>query len=185
MSVPNLADFEAHLTGGGDESEKDDILESAISIVEGLVGPLETATVTERHRGISSDVLVLRQMPVASLTAISTRYGATTAALTVGDYELDADSGLLRAASGAGFRGDFDVTYTVGRADVPVAIREAILIIAAHLWETQRVPGASFGRVPGFGGSEADVTPVAGQGYAIPNRAMSLLEPYLLGPTIA
>ena len=186
MTLPNLTDFEAHLTGGGDDVEKDDILDAAIGIVENIVGPLQVATVTETHRRICSDVLILRQMPVVALSSISSRYGATRTALTLGDYELDAETGMVRIGSGLHFYGDFEVTYSVGRDEIPVAIREAILIVAQHLYQTQRVPGANFGRVPGFGGSEADApSATPGLGFALPNRAKELLEPYALGPVVA
>jgi hypothetical protein len=63
-----------------------------------------------------------------------------------------------------------------------VAIREAILIIAAHLWETQRGTSPSALSLQGADIGDA-VSP--GLGYAIPNRARELLEPYALGPVVA
>lgn len=185
MSLPSLTDFEAHLAGGGDESEKDDLLEAAVGIVENLVGPLEVTTVTEVHYGVSGGPLVLRKVPAVALVSVSNWTGVEYTELTLSDYVLDPATGIVRTPASAVPSGDFQVTYTAGRSEVPVAIRTAILIIAAHLFETQRVPGASFGRVPGFGGSEGEAAMPAGRGFAVPNRAMSLLEPYLLGPVIA
>jgi hypothetical protein len=83
-------------------------------------------------------VLVLRRMPVADLLSIGYRSGATTSDLLLTDYELDADTGIVRLASGGWFAGSYRVTYSVGRPTVPAAVRLAILVIAAHLWETQR-----------------------------------------------
>ena len=182
MSLPNLTDFDAHLSGGGDDTEKDDTLDAAVDIVEGIVGPLQVAAVTEIHRGISSSLLVLRQAPVVALSSIASGYGSVFTALTVSDYDLDADAGVVRAVNGGRFRGDFQVTYTVGRSDVPVAIREAILIIAAHLWETQR--GVAPSALSLQGADVAD-TFSPGLGYAVPNRARELLAPYALGPVVA
>jgi hypothetical protein len=107
-----------------------------------------------------------------SLTAVSSRYGAATTALTLADYELDADTGLLRLAAGGWFRGTYTVTYTSGRADLPAAIRLAVLVIAEHLWETQR------GAAPVGPLSGDDTFPTPGLGFAIPNRALELLAPY-------
>jgi hypothetical protein len=147
------------------------------------VGPIaEPASVTETHRGISSDVLVLRRMPVAALTAVSARYGATTTALTLADYELDVSTGLVRVASGARFAGTYTVTYTAGLATMPAAIRLAVLIVAEHLWQTQRgtAPSALALQDPnGF-----DPNSPMGVGFAIPNRAEELLARYVL-PSIA
>lgn len=56
---------------------------------------------------------------------------------------------------------------------VPASLRLAVLIIAAHLWELQRTPGA---RTQLYGGSGVS-TPLP-RGYAIPNRAVELMAPY-------
>jgi hypothetical protein len=53
-----------------------------------------------------------------------------------------------------------------------------VLIIAAHLWQTQRVAGQGEARVPGFGSGGAGAAPGVSVGYAIPNRAAELLETY-------
>lgn len=179
MSLPTIADLKIHLnmTGTENDGELADVLDAAVEMVGGLIGPIVSVTVTETHYGMSSNLLLLRRMPVGALTAISARYGATSTALTLGDYELDPATGIVRTVSGSGFRGDFTVTYSSGRATVPADIRLAVLIIASHLWETQRVPGAS----RAFGQPEA---PPVSRGFAIPNRAADLLAPYQM-PTIA
>jgi hypothetical protein len=111
-------------------------------------------------------------MPVGSLVSVASRYGAVTTPLTLSDYELDADTGLLRLASGGRFYGTYTVTYTSGRDDLPAAIRLAVLVIAEHLWETQR------GAAPVGPLSADDTFATPGLGYAIPNRALELLAPY-------
>lgn len=179
MSLPTLADLKAHanITTDVNDTELAEHLDAAVDVVEGIIGPVTSTTVTETHYGLSSGVLLLRRMPVVELTSISSRYGATLTELTLSDYELDVDTGIVRIAAGSAFYGGFSVTYSVGRPTVPAAIRLAILIIAGHLFETQRVPGAS----RAFGQPE---TPVMGLGYAIPNRASDLLAPYRM-PTVA
>jgi hypothetical protein len=175
VSLPTLTDLRAqtNITSTADDGELQDTLDAAIDVVAGIVGPIDDpAPVTETHYSVSSDVLVLKRMPVGALTAVSARSGAATTALTLADYELDADTGLLRSATGGWFRGTYTVTYTSGRADLPAAIRLAVLVIAAHLWETQR------GAAPVGPLSGDDTFPTPGLGFAIPNRALELLAPY-------
>jgi hypothetical protein len=53
-------------------------------------------------------------------------------------------------------------------------------IILQHLWRTRQGPAR-----PTRGGDDYSVTePIAGFGYAIPNRALQLLEPYRLPPGV-
>jgi hypothetical protein len=70
------------------------------------------------------------------------------------------------------------VEYTAGRSDVPASIRLGVLIVAAHLWETQRRPGFTSATPAGFGGS-GDIPDVpVGRGFAIPARAEELFARY-------
>jgi hypothetical protein len=62
------------------------------------------------------------------------------------------------------------VICTLGSGSVPAAFNSAARIILANLWDTQHGPTAR----PSLGGVDM-VTP-PGFGFAIPNRAMQLLE---------
>lgn len=175
MSLPTLTDLRAqtNITSTADDDELQDMLDAAIDVVTGIVGPIDSpAQVTETHYNVQSDVLVLRRMPVGSLVSVSSRYGAVTTPLTLSDYDLDPETGLLRTALGSPFCGTYTVTYTSGRDDLPAAIRLAVLVIAEHLWETQR-GSAPVGPLAGD-----DMFPTPGLGFAIPNRALELLAPY-------
>ena len=175
MSLPTLTDLRAqtNITSTADDDELQDMLDAAVDVVTGIVGPIDTpASVTETHYNVQSDVLVLKRMPVGSLVSVASRYGAVTTPLTLTDYELDPDTGLLRTVAGARFYGTYTVTYTSGRADLPAAIRLAVLVIAEHLWETQR------GAAPVGPLADDDTFATPGLGYAIPNRALELLAPY-------
>jgi uncharacterized phiE125 gp8 family phage protein len=188
VSLPTLTDLKAHVnvSSTADDGELTDMLDAAVDVVEGVIGPITSQTVTETHYGLCSDVLVLRRMPVADLLAVGYRAGATTTALLLTDYELDADTGLVRLASGGRFAGNYRVTYSVGRPSVPAAVRLAILIVAGHLFETQRRPGFTSDAPAGFGGADGipDATNSVPMGFAIPSRAQELLAPYML-PAIA
>jgi hypothetical protein len=184
VSLPTLTDLRAHSNkvSTADDEELQEVLDAAVEVVAGIVGPIDSPTaVTETHYNVCSDVLILKRMPVGSLLSVSLRYGPMTTVLTPGTYELDTATGLVRAVCGAGFYGaytagfygTYTVTYTSGRDDLPAAIRLACLIIADHLWETQR--GAA--PVGPLGTDDTFATP--GSGYAIPNRARELLAPYV------
>lgn len=181
MSLPTIGDLKAHLNmssaNTNDDGELADMLDAAVDVVEGYVGPLAAKNVTETHR-VNSDVLVLRRVPVASLVSVS-HFGI---AQDVGLFEVDPDSGIVRRADGYGFVGTYSVAYSVGRPAVPAAIRLAILIIAGHLWETQR--GSTGGDGPIAAENDAAFGGTPGAGYAIPNRARDLLARYVQ-PTLA
>ena len=183
MSLPTVTDLKIHdnQTSSTDDNELQDHLDAAIEVVEGIVGPISSGTVTETHYNVSSDVLVLKRMPVASLVSVSSRVGATTTALTLADYELDADTGLLRAVSGAGFYGSYTVSYTVGRSALPASIKLAVLIVAEHLWRTQRGVAPSPLDVQN---QEFEQASPSGVGFAVPRRAAELLAAYVQ-PTVA
>jgi uncharacterized phiE125 gp8 family phage protein len=191
MAVVPLDDLKAHLNlpdGVTDEAELHEVLDAAVDVVTDLIGPLTPGPVTEVHRNVHSGTLVLRRMPVGELVSVSARYGTAAAnPLTLSDYELDPDTGIVRLHSGAWFRGTFVVEYTTGLTAMPAAVRLAILIVAAHLYETQRMPGQSRDSLPaGFGGQDGipDVN-LPGRGFAIPNRAQELLQPYMMGSVVA
>lgn len=185
MSLPTVDDLKIHANIPASDTSHDaeltDMLDAAIELVEGIVGPVGVGTVTETHYNVSSSALVLARFPASAVTAVGTRSGATTTPLTLADYELDTGTGILRRADGGGFYGSYTVTYSTGRATVPASIHLAILIVAAHLWETQRGTAPTALQLQDPNG--ADVGP-SGMGYAIPRRAQELLQPYML-PVIA
>jgi hypothetical protein len=183
VSLPTLEDLKAetNIPSTADDDELQIKLDQAIAMVEGMVGPIDTPVeVTETHYSLSSDVLVLRKMPVASLVSISSRYGAVSTPLVLADYELDPEIGVVRAVSGYFFRGTYTVTYTAGYDQIPADLAGGIVIIAAHLWQTQlgttatallQDPNATDFSIPGMG-------------VAIPNRAKELLAPHMR-PSVA
>lgn len=183
MSLPSLSDLKAHLNNpsAADDDELQLILDAAVNVVEGIVGPLSSPTVTETHFAVASPVLVLRSFPVAALTSVSLRqYVGTAAAEVTSDYLLDPAQGTLRRTDGGYIRGDVTVTYIAGWDTPPAAVLLATLIIAAQLWETQR------GAMP-LPMQSSDAAPPINVGYApgIPTRAKTLLEPFARPPGVA
>lgn len=157
------------LSGAANDLELSLIKGAAEEHVQSLIGAVLHRSVTETVRAVDGRVL-FNQAPVLSVQSL-TLSGQAVA------YTLDS-SGML---SGVRAYGDLTATYTVGRASAPDAVRLAALIIAEHLWQTQRgnAPSALPATDTGF------AEPTFGVGFAIPNRALELLGPYLLPPGIA
>jgi hypothetical protein len=177
--LPTLADLKAHLniTSTTHDVELQTMLEAAAEVVVGYVGPLDGTQVTETHYEVRRGLpLVLRRYPVLSVASVTDSHGKTYAA---SEHTTDGASGLLRLNNGT-WAGDITVTYTAGRAVLPAAVGLAVLVITAHLWETQR--GNTPSALP-TNPDEATFDP--GRGFAVPNRALELLRPYLTGVTVA
>jgi hypothetical protein len=53
VSLPTLTDLKAHLNldTTADDGELADMLDAAVDVVEGIVGPITSKTVTETHHG--------------------------------------------------------------------------------------------------------------------------------------
>lgn len=138
--------------------------------VESLVGPVVPRAMTETVRA-SGETVCLSHSPVVSVESLTVNGQAVT-------YTLNGPAGLLTGVTAVG---DLSVSYTAGRSPVPEAIRVAALIIAEHLWKTQLGNQPTTGVYP----AEDELNVSAGFGYAIPNRALELLRPYMLAPAVA
>ncbi|MFF9129123.1 head-tail connector protein [Streptomyces sp. NPDC014806] len=185
MALITLADAKAQLdiTTATHDTELQGYIEALTAVVEGIVGPVETRTVTETVNG-RGPALCLAQTPAVSLTSITPQLTGGTA-LDVAQLHLDGATGIIRRRDGGRFYGGpWTVVYTAGRPEVPPTIRLAALILLQHLWRTQY--GAARG-LTGIGGSDdfSVSEPVPGFGYAVPNRVLQLLEPFKSGPGVA
>lgn len=184
MALLTLTEAKAQLDidGTGQDLELQVYVDALTATIERHVGPVEIRTVSEVVDGRGA--LVLTQVPVVSLTSLTP---LMTAGLAVGVSEvfLDSDSGVVRRVDGALFTGGpWRAVYEAGRGEVPPTINLAARILLQHLWRTQY--GASRGLSSIGGGDDFNVTePVAGWGYAIPNRVLQLLEPYKVSSGVA
>ena len=160
----------------------DDELQSYIDTIEAdlerlIGGPIVTRTITnERVRQTyTNPALVLRYRIVQSVTSIVDEWSG--ASLSTTDIVIDQPSSIVRRKGNLPFlfRGPWClVTYTAGQGTiVPAAFNTAGRIIIQHLWETQRGPGQA--PVPNM-----EETFLPGMSFAIPNRALEVLSPYLL-----
>ena len=179
--ILSLADAKKHLniTSTVHDDEIRSWVESVTAGIEGLCGPVIVRTVVERHDARRASAICLRQAPVLSLTSVVAILDSGTD-YTVGDLDVDTVTGLVQRLDGGTLTGPLRATYKAGRLVVPAAVSSAARIILQHLWRTQQGPGR-----PQLGTGDFDVTePIVGFGYAIPNRALQLLEPYRLPPGV-
>lgn len=183
----SLAEMKTHLviTSASSDDELRSWIESATQGVENYAGVCVRRVVVERQDVPIFGVLtlMLRQVPVLSVASVvPIRSGGPTYA--VADLDVDLPTGVIERQDGGYIRGPLRITYTAGRAVVPSAIRDATKLIVQHLWRTKY--GASKATSALGGGEDFAVTEqVTGFGYAVPNRALQLLEPYKLPPGMA
>jgi hypothetical protein len=178
-AIMSLADGRRHLkkTDTADDEEIRSWIGACTRAVEMFVGPVVPRTVTERVRFTSARSVALTLTPcLALVSATSPRPGGLS--YEVDDLDLDLETGLVEPVAGGLLYGPLDFTYRVGRLVVGDNITSASRIILQHLWRTRQGPGR-----PQRGTEDFDVTePLPGLGFAIPNRAVQLLEPDRLPP---
>ncbi|PAZ15680.1 hypothetical protein CLM62_12855 [Streptomyces sp. SA15] len=188
--IISLADTKAHLNIPSSTTTHDDELrgwiESVTAGIEHLTGACVRRTVVEVHDYLpvsGARVIALRKTPVISLTSMLAVLDGGTG-YTVADLDVDGSTGVVRRKDGGRLYGPLRATYVPGRIVIPANLTHAGKLILQHLWRTQY--GASRA-LPGIGGGEdyAVTEPVPGFGYAIPNRALQLLEPHRLPPGVA
>lgn len=168
-----LAELKAHLniTTTSDDAELELHRSASEEHVQGVIGPVLQREVVETSTTRYGATL-LRVAPVVSVTSVE--YASTALA----GWSSSLSTGLITGLP----TGDVTVTYTVGRTSCPDAVKLATLIIAGHLWETQRGASSPSSALPA---DAFDQTTTLGLGFLVPNRAMELLTPYLLAPGLA
>jgi hypothetical protein len=172
----SLADAKNKL-GKQSDIDDDDLracIEATTKCVEFFVGAVVRRTVTQIAHG-GTDRMTLHTGPVLSVTSI-TGVSAWQLPVPVDAIDLDGAAGILRRTDMLPFwRGPYRVVYVAGRGVVGANITLAAKMILQHLWRTYF---GSSRALPGVGGSD-DFTPyepIPGLGYAIPNRALQLLQ---------
>jgi len=179
------ADAKKHLNidagDTGDDEEIRDWNAATAFIVEYFVGPVARRTVVERHRDRRMTSIVLRQVPALSLTSVEPVL-TNGVSYDVSGLDLDEETGEVLRLDGGHFTGPLRVAYVAGRAVPTPNIAQGGRIILQHLWLTQR---GRMGAVMG-GSSDYDISePIPGLGYAVPNRALELLQPDRRAPEVA
>lgn len=177
--IVSLADARAHLNMGATETRDDDELRLFIGAstraVERALGRIVVRrSFTDRFTvSGSATELLLRNVPVLSLASVVAVGGGAT--WDIGSLPVDGETGLITVAAGPALTGSLDVTYQAGEVVIPENYHLASLIILQHLWETQRgTMGVQ------LGGGDVDMA-LASRGFAIPRRALELLDTQLPG----
>jgi hypothetical protein len=167
----SLADAKAHLniTTTTYDDELREYLEAATKIVESYVGPVVRRTYTRRVGG-GRDRIPLPHTQVLEVTAL-TLVSDGSSPVTLTDLTVDTPSGILSLKAGGSITsGDLDVTYKVGRAYVESNWTLAAKHIVKANWNSQ------LGNLPSVQGDDPGYV-VTGDGYLVPYRAISLLQP--------
>lgn len=183
-AILSLADAREHLNlkGTKDDDELRFWNNATTRAVEHFTGPIVPRTITEDHRFTVARELVLLHTPVLEvITAAPVRSGGT--APDVDGLVLDSGAGLIIRADGGRLYGPLRITYRAGRTVIAENITAGARIILEHLWRTQRA--GRRGGMAGGGEDYAVTEPIPGIGYAVPNRALQLLEPDRLPPGVA
>jgi len=158
-------------TSTGDDEELREFIEATTAAVEFFVGPVARRTVQQVVQG-DREAWLLHTTPVLAVTAI-TPLQSWQQAIDVSVLDVDGRTGILRRTDWLWFfSGDYRVTYTAGRAIVPPNVSLAAKLILQHLWRTNF--GAARG--PSVSDDFLATEQVPGFGYAIPNRALQLLQ---------
>lgn len=182
-AILSLADARKHLnlSTSRDDGEVRFWNNAATRAVEFYTGPVVRRTVVEDHRVGRVPAVALTQTPVLEVTAVAPlRSGGVS--YDVGDLTLDGVTGVVTRYDGGPLSGPLRITYTAGRTVIRVNITAAARIILEHLWRTQK---AARGGLAGGGEDYSVSEPIPGLGYAVPNRALELLEPDRLPPGVA
>lgn len=184
MALLTLAEAKAQLdtTSNVDDVELQAYIDALTAVIERHVGPVEPREFTETIEGRGSS-MCLSHIPVVALVSVGPAVEAGDP-LDLDTLVLDRSTGIIRYRGGSFAETLWSVTYTAGRGEVPATINLAARILLQHLWRTQY--GAARG-LPGIGGGDdfSVTEPIAGWGYAVPNRVLQLLEPYKVPPGVA
>lgn len=168
-----LGDLKTHLdiTETANDGELTLMLEAAEDVVGSLIGArFPGASVSERVSSVGGTV-ILSGRPVDDVVLNG---GAVTG------FFVNRAAGLLHDVPCTSE--PLTATYTTGGGGIPASVTLATVIVAGHLWETQR---GNTGGGPIAAESDAGFGLTPGAGFAIPNRAKELLAPFARSSQIA
>lgn len=182
MSAVLLSEAKTHLqiTSDRHDAELQDFIDAAETRLAHEVGPLAPVEVVERHTGPGP--LILRQIPVVEVSGVTEQDIAVDAA----DLDADLNTGILyRTGSFSTYPRGTVVTYTAGYETLPADLRQGVLELIRHLWDTQRGSGPGGARA-NLLNPDGDPTTAAGlAAYTLPNRVKELIAPYVSRGLIA
>jgi hypothetical protein len=182
-AILSLADAKKHLniTSSRDDEEIRFWNSATTRAVEHYTGPVIARSFTEVHNVRIATAIALLHTPVVEVTAVAPVQSGGVG-YGVEDLTLDGMTGVIARHDGGPLYGPLRITYTAGRTIIPENITAGARIILEHLWRTQR---PNRGGLAGGGEDYSVGEPIPGLGYAVPNRALQLLERDRLPPGVA
>lgn len=158
-------------TPTSDQSAKlEEHLAAAIEHVQSRCGPLDVTEQTMKVR-TAGTFLVLPATRLGTVTEVRDPSGDV---VDVDADAIDLEAGIVEVPHP--MPGTWQVKVTP--VEPPKSLKLAVMIIAGHLWETQRGRGDQQRAAMLAAGGDAPRP--AGSGFAIPSRASDLMAPYLL-----
>lgn len=155
-------------------------LEGVTAVIDHYCGPMVPRQVTERHHTGGEQTLMLMSPPVFQpvgqpnpLVSITPVYTWGVPYNDLSQLSVDPRTGEVTHILGLPmFYGEYDIVYWAGRAYIKPNVMLGAQVILKHLWAMER----NNGRLTGFTPSAADDVSVL-FGFAIPNRALEMLQP--------
>lgn len=153
--------------------------EAVTGIIDKHCGPMVPRLITAERHTAGARTLMLRKIPVyqpvgqaypiVSITPVLT-YGVPYPDLSL--LSVDKVTGEVMHTIGLPFwYGAYDLSYWAGRAVIPSSVLLAAQVILKHWWAMERGGSRPGANSPG---AADDVTML--YGFAIPNRALEMLE---------
>lgn len=179
MATPpvDVVDLKLHLqmdpNNTANDTELTSHLAAATNALEGLVGPMLPRQVTQR-RTAANGTITLPVRPVLSVESVAGVPLSGTVDAATADLEASA-AGVVRTVSTTLPNGRYDVTWTAGRDPVGEHLKLAVLIVAAHLWETQRNRGARRAMLGDENPNPYQDSQLVMRGFSLPRRALELV----------
>ena len=184
IGAVSLSEVKTHLNISATDTSLDEelrlFMDAATDLAEGYLGIIigQRTYTSELYDG-GNEFLRIRNPKVLSIASVY----ENDQLLNSGQYVIDPTgqrlyrigSGTLYATNSYGYwtagMNNVKITYTAGFTNPPAAIRQGVLEIIRHLWQTQRGGINVMNR--NNSGDEMYSTPT----YSLPRRAMELLDP--------
>ena len=184
IGAVSLSEVKTHLNISSSDTSLDEelrlFMDAATDLAEGYLGIIigQRTYTSELYDG-GNEFLRIRNPKVLSIASVYENDQLLNSAQYVVDptgqrlYRIG--SGTLYATNSYGYwtagMNNVKVTYTAGFTNPPAAVRQGVLEIIRHLWQTQR------GAMNVMGRNQTGDEFYPASTYSLPRRAMELLDP--------
>jgi hypothetical protein len=184
IGAVSLSEVKTHLNISSSDTSLDEelrlFMDAATDLAEGYLGIIigQRTYTSELYDG-GNEFLRIRNPKVLSIASVYENDELLNSAQYVMDptgqrlYRIG--SGTLYATNSYGYwtagMNNVKVTYTAGFTNPPAAVRQGVLEIIRHLWQTQR------GAMNVMGRNQTGDEFYPASTYSLPRRAMELLDP--------